>query len=102
VGCSNLIRAVAHCLKYETNTHDADTRLPDYIRRGRDRLNAEREAILMQQREFERMLAEINREYQAVEAYEVAKSSNTAPRQAGARRTGERDRPAAAPNAKTC
>ena len=64
-----------------------DEQFSDYIRRERDRLNAEREAIRTQQRELEQQLAEIDREFQAVSAYEATKSGK-ALRQTGARRAG--------------
>src|SRR5262245_34523949 len=52
----------------------ADGNFSEYIARERDRLNAEREAIRTQQRELDQRLGEINREFQAVDAYEAAKS----------------------------
>src|SRR5215207_6723512 len=65
----------------------SDGNFAEYISRERDRLNAEREAIITQQRELDQRLAEINREFQAVDAYEVAKSGKAATRQAGARKS---------------
>jgi len=64
-----------------------DEQFSDYIRRERDRLNAEREAIRAQQRELQQQLAEIDRGFQAVSAYEAAKSGKGS-RQAGARPAG--------------
>lgn len=56
----------------------SDGNFSEYITRERDRLNAEREAIRTQQRELDRRLAEINREFHAVDAYEAAKSGKAA------------------------
>ena len=64
----------------------SDGNFAEYIGRERDRLNAEREAITTQQRELDQRLAEINREFQAVDAYEAAKSGKGPARQAGARK----------------
>lgn len=58
----------------------------EYISRERDRLNAEREQIFNQQRELEQKLAEINREFQAVDAYEAAKTGKAISRQGGGQR----------------
>src|SRR4051794_9685578 len=63
----------------------SDGNFAEYIGRERDRLNAEREAIITQQRELDQRLAEINREFQAVDAYEAAKSGKGPTRQTGAR-----------------
>ena len=68
-----------------------------FMERERARLHAEREAVFTQQQELESKLAEINREMQAIEAYEAAKTgkvprqpTSRAPRQArrGSRREG--------------
>ncbi len=59
----------------------ADETFATYIQRERDRLHAEREAIFTQQQELETKLAEINREMQAIDAYESAKSGKAAPPQ---------------------
>jgi hypothetical protein len=48
-----------------------------YIERERDRLHTEREAVLEQQRELDKRLDEIDRELQAVGAYEAAKSGRS-------------------------
>ena len=64
-----------------------DEQFSDHMRRERGRLNAEREAVVAQQQELETKLAEINREFQAIDAYEAAKSGKTS-RQTGTRRTG--------------
>ena len=60
----------------------------DYIAKERERLHAERETIFTQQHELETKLAEINREFAAVEAYEAAKSGKALPagRSTGARK----------------
>src|SRR5215204_118872 len=50
----------------------------DYMTRERDRLNAEREAVITQQRELDKRLAEINNEFRAIEAYEAAKTGKPA------------------------
>jgi hypothetical protein len=51
----------------------SDENFATYVQRERDCLNAEREAVLIQQRELDRRLAEINKEFQAIDAYEAAK-----------------------------
>src|SRR3954462_4245300 len=64
----------------------------EYVSRERDRLNSEREALLTQQRELQAKLVEIDREFQAINAYEVAKTGK-APRQSrsdGTRRATRR------------
>ena len=48
--------------------------LQDVIAKDRERLNKERETIFSQQQELEGKLAEINREFAAIEAYEAAKT----------------------------
>jgi len=64
----------------------SDGNFAEYISRERDRLNAEREAIITQQRELDQRLSEINREFQAVGAYEAAKSGKGPTRQTGTRK----------------
>jgi hypothetical protein len=49
-----------------------------YIQQERDRLQAEREAIRMQQQELEKRLAEVDREFEAINAYEAAKTGKAA------------------------
>ena len=56
----------------------SDGNFAEYISRERDRLNAEREAIFNQQEELQRKLDAINRELQAIEAYEAAKTGKAA------------------------
>ena len=51
-----------------------------FIQRERDRLNAQRELLHTQQREIATQLAALDREFNAIEAYEAAKSGKT-PRQ---------------------
>ena len=65
-----------------------DEQFSDYIRRERDRLNAEREAIFTQQQQLERKLDELNRESQAIDAYEAAKSGKARVRQTSRGRAG--------------
>src|SRR5262249_22843925 len=55
----------------------------NYIQQERDRLNAEREAIFTQQHELEQKLNEINREFEAIEAYEAAKTGRAVSRSTG-------------------
>lgn len=61
----------------------------DHITKERERLNSERDAILAKRAELDAQLAEINREFKAIEAYEAAKSGK-ASRQSGPRTTGTR------------
>ena len=50
----------------------------EYIARDRERLHAERETISNQQKELQRKLDSINREFAAIEAYETAKTGKAA------------------------
>jgi hypothetical protein len=61
----------------------------DYIKAERERLTAARDAIRVKQRELESELADISREFAAIDAYEKAKSGK-ASRQSGPRTTGSR------------
>ena len=64
----------------------ADERFSDVMQQERERLTREREDILNQQRGLEGKLAEINREFAAVDAYKSAKSgkaTTTARQRAG-------------------
>lgn len=69
----------------------SDENFAGYITRERDRLSAEREQIFNQQQELDKRLAEVNREFSAIDAYEAAKTGK-APRAAAptGRRTGTR------------
>jgi replication fork clamp-binding protein CrfC len=69
-----------------------DMRFADVMRRERERLNREREAILGQQKELENKLTDINHELAAIDAYEAAKSSKAAT-SARQRRGPEKSRP---------
>jgi hypothetical protein len=62
-----------------------DGNFPEYISRERDRLRAEREQIFNQQKELQRKLDAVNREFAAIEVYETAKTGKAA-RQAPADR----------------
>src|SRR5215207_1124577 len=68
----------------------SDANFSDYITRERERLNADRERIVNEQEELQKKLDGINREFQAIEAYEAAKTGKAAPRQSGARQTRAR------------
>src|SRR4051794_11978392 len=57
----------------------SDETLATFVQRERDRLNAEREKILNQQKELQQRLDAINKEFAAIEAYEAAKSGRTRP-----------------------
>jgi hypothetical protein len=52
----------------------SDGNFAQHIQSERDRLTRERETIRGQQRELEQKLTAIDREFQAIEAYEAAKS----------------------------
>jgi hypothetical protein len=58
----------------------------DFVTKERERLHADREAIFTKQHELETQLAEINREFAAIEAYEAAKSGKSAAPRAGGRK----------------
>ena len=51
-----------------------DVRFAEYIQQERDRLRQQREEIFSQQQELENRLAALNREFEAIDAYEAAKS----------------------------
>ena len=67
----------------------SDDSFSDYIKRERDRLQAEREAIITQQRDLDKRLAEVNRESQAVDAYQNAKRRKAPAKQTSGRKTTE-------------
>src|SRR3954447_11856917 len=52
----------------------SDDRFSDYIARERERLSRGRTEISNQRRELDKRLAAINREFQALEAYQAAKT----------------------------
>ena len=60
----------------------------EYVERERDRLDAERQGILQQQRELDKRLDEIDRELQAVDAYEAAKTGRAVPTRGRGQRSG--------------
>jgi hypothetical protein len=51
-----------------------DVRFADHIQRERERLHRQREEIFNQQQELENRLAALNRESEAIDAYEAAKT----------------------------
>ena len=51
-----------------------DMRFADHIQQERDRLHRQREEIFNQQQELENRLAALNREFEAIDAYEAAKT----------------------------
>lgn len=57
----------------------ADENFEMFVARERARLSGERDAIFSQQQELETKLADINRQLQAIDAYEAARSGKTAP-----------------------
>jgi hypothetical protein len=67
-----------------------DDTFDQFVQRERDRFHVEREAIFNQQQELEKSLDEVNRQLQAIDAYEAARSGKQAPSrgrtQTGARR----------------
>jgi hypothetical protein len=68
----------------------SDGNFAEFIQRERDRLNAEREQIFDQQQELENKLAGINREMQAIEAYESAKTGKSQRQQPARAASGPR------------
>lgn len=54
-----------------------NARFVEVMQQERDRLHREREQIFNRQHELENKLAAINREFEAIEAYEIAKSGRT-------------------------
>src|SRR3954468_14732069 len=55
-----------------------DGNFPEFISRERDRLRAEREQVFNQQKELQRRLDAVNREFAAIGAYETAKTGKAA------------------------
>ena len=55
-----------------------DGNFPEFISREWDRLRAEREQVFNQQKELQRRLDAVNREFAAMEAYETAKTGKAA------------------------
>src|SRR3954454_13276886 len=51
---------------------------PEFIARERERLRAEREQIFSQQKELQRKLDAVNREFAAIRVYETAKTGKAA------------------------
>jgi hypothetical protein len=51
---------------------------PEFIARERERLRTEREQIFSQQKELQRKLDTVNREFAAIEVYETAKTGKNA------------------------
>ena len=73
-----------------------DGNFPEFISRERERLRAEREQIFNQQKELQRKLDAVNREFAAIEVYETAKTGKAvrqapAGRQPRARRGSRRE-----------
>ena len=73
-----------------------DGNFAEFISRERDRLRAEREQVFNQQKELQRKLDAVNREFAAIEVYETAKTGKAARqapagRQPRARRGGRRE-----------
>jgi len=56
----------------------SDGNFSRYINQERERLSGEREQIFNQQKGLQKKLDEINREFQAIEAYESAKTGKAA------------------------
>jgi hypothetical protein len=71
----------------------SDDSFETYIQRERDRLNAEREAVIMQQRELDKRLADINKKFQAIDAYEATKTGKSVARQRTRGRSGGQRQP---------
>ena len=55
-----------------------DMRFADVMQRERERLNRERDELLNQQKDLENKLTEINRELEAIDAYEAEKTGKAA------------------------
>lgn len=72
----------------------AEMRFAEVMQQERERLHREREEIFNQQQQLENKLAEINRELEAIDAYEAAKTEKavSAARQARAVRARPRAR----------
>jgi hypothetical protein len=62
-----------------------DVRFADVMQQERERLHREREEIFNQQQELENRLAALNREFEAIDAYEAAKSGKPARQSRGGR-----------------
>src|SRR5207248_519459 len=57
----------------------ADETFETFVTRERARLHSEREAISQQQQELDNKFADLNRQLQAIEAYEAARSGKATP-----------------------
>jgi hypothetical protein len=55
----------------------AEETFETFVQRERDRLRALREALIAQQRELAKQIADVDRELEAVDAYEAAKTGKT-------------------------
>ena len=64
----------------------SDDSFSDYIKRERNRLQAGREEIITQQRDLAKRLAEVNREFRALDAYETAKRGKAPRKQTAGRK----------------
>jgi hypothetical protein len=65
-------------------------RFSDYIARERERLSRERAEVSNQRRELDKRLAAINREFQALEAYQAAKTGRLIDRRTQIQRRARR------------
>ena len=62
----------------DSQSNFGDGNFAEYIARERERLRAEREQIFSQQKELQRKLDAVNREFAAIEVYETAKTGKAA------------------------
>src|SRR3954454_16991816 len=67
-----------------------DGNFSEFISIERDRLRAEREQVFNQQEELQRRLDAVNRAFDAIEAYETAKTCKAARQAAGSRQSRAR------------
>src|SRR3954464_3088511 len=67
-----------------------DSNFPEFISRERDRLRAERDQVFNQQKELQRRLDAVNREFAAMEAYETTKTGKNARKKSAGRQSGAR------------
>src|SRR5438874_13836551 len=81
--------------RYQNRRLDMAEQFSDFIQHERERLDRERQDILRQHQELENKLGEIDRELEAIAAYEAAKTGkdNTGSRRQGRTRSGRSQAP---------
>jgi phage shock protein A len=84
----------------KTGAFNMADRFADVMQKERDRLHREREQVSNQQQELEDKVAQIDRELEAIDAYEAAKSGKAKINKRSAAARGPARRPRARPQAR--